>query len=205
MQRQAAAISVFPLVVVSMMELAARKLMTEDGSRPTQVVCIVRIGAMGMLDTLPFARLGQRLATVLERNYPARLHRLYVLDLPTSALWLAQFVQRWVHPVTKRKVVMCASDSPEVPRSFEKVRGVGAARAAVAAPTPAGAPLRPPRRSLAQRLPGLRTIKEAGPRIDVAPGDGADDSNLAAADNALLVSPAGGSGCAPAHFAAPVD
>jgi hypothetical protein len=113
----------YPTVLVSTMELIVRKAMVEDGSNPSQLVCLVQVGDVSLIHTVQIMSIGARLATALEQNYPGRLHKLYVLDLPISAQWFFNFVLRFVKPETRQKVIRCASTSPEVPTKFSRTGG----------------------------------------------------------------------------------
>jgi hypothetical protein len=111
----------FQLVLVSMMDLIVRKLFADDGASPSQLICLVYAGEMGLSNLLELPRIGRGLASTLECNFPGRLSKLYVLDLPASWLWLLQLVQRILHPVTRQKLVLCSSDSPSVPSTFTPI------------------------------------------------------------------------------------
>ena len=145
-----------PLVLASMMELIVRKLMADDGSKPSQIICLNEIGELNAFSRngLMFATVGQSLATALNKNYPARLHRMYLLDLPPSLMWIFRNISRFVDPETQRKITPCASTSAEVPRTFEPILPPRPAEPARAAAVP------PPRRSI-WNARGLRRQRAA--------------------------------------------
>lgn len=177
MQKSMAECKQFPLVLASMMELMVRKLMSDDGSKPSQLICLTEVGELKMFsrNSLVFATVGQSVATAMNKNYPARLHRMYLLDLPPSLLWIFNTIVRFVDPETQRKITPCPSSSAEVPRTYEPILPL---------PRPAeparAAPAQTPRRSIwnargliRQRATPAAPTPSKPARLDVAaPAEG---------------------------------
>jgi hypothetical protein len=136
------------------MDLIERKLFADFSTRPSQLICLVHAGEMGFSNLLELPRIGRGLATTLESNFPGRLSRLFILDLPPSWLWLLQLMQRIIHPSTKQKLVLCGSDSPNVPSTFAPIspaRRTGLRQTAPGVASPAPQEALPSSRS----FPGL--------------------------------------------------
>ena len=175
----------FPIVLASLMELIVRKLMSEDGTKPTQTITLIHVGDVPMRNGVHLSRLGSKLSTALNHNYPGRLNKMYVLDLPTSALWFFKLMLRFVPPSTRRKIQLCASTAPEVPREITALPSLRPSRPAEAH-QPA-VPQPPVRRSLwalraprAPRAPQAAAAPAAASVKSAASESGATPALLAA-------------------------
>lgn len=54
------------------------------------------------------------IAITLNRHYPARLHRLYLVDPPLVVLWPLQAVKGFLHPETRSKILISSSSDPHL-------------------------------------------------------------------------------------------
>ena len=55
------------------------------------------------------------IATTLNRHYPGRLHRLYLVDPPRMIAVPLHAVLPLLHQETAQKVQLCGAGSPELP------------------------------------------------------------------------------------------
>jgi len=55
------------------------------------------------------------IATTLNRHYPGRLHRLYLVDPPRMIAVPLHAVLPLLHKETAQKVQLCGAGSPELP------------------------------------------------------------------------------------------
>eukprot|EP00192_Tetraselmis_astigmatica_P005901 CAMPEP_0117673866 /NCGR_PEP_ID=MMETSP0804-20121206/14716_1 /TAXON_ID=1074897 /ORGANISM="Tetraselmis astigmatica, Strain CCMP880" /LENGTH=451 /DNA_ID=CAMNT_0005482663 /DNA_START=234 /DNA_END=1585 /DNA_ORIENTATION=+ len=61
------------------------------------------------------SRVFRQVTRMLTRFYPARLARLYVVDLPLLPRCWFEVMASFLHPTTKQKLVFCSSDDPDLP------------------------------------------------------------------------------------------
>jgi CRAL/TRIO domain len=177
----------FPLALASMMERVQRKAMADDGVKPTQNICLIHVGRVPALKIAQLVNMGTRLATALNHNYPGRLHKMYVLDLPPAAMWFYSAVRRFVPQETHLKITLCEADAPEVPREFEPIQGLPlpGERASGTSPAPAQPPAPLPRRSLFWRRASARPSLSVARQADAPPAEAQIGAELLPAEPSL--------------------
>ena len=55
------------------------------------------------------------IATMLNRHYPARLHRLFLVEPPPMIALPVRAILPMLHRDTAHKVELCRADSPQLP------------------------------------------------------------------------------------------
>lgn len=66
-------------------------------------------------------KLIKRVSLTLNRYYPGRMHRFYLVDLPRMLRWPVKAIIALGHPTTRAKVVLCDADDPRLPQGFRKL------------------------------------------------------------------------------------
>ena len=58
-------------------------------------------------------------AQTLNRHFPGRLHRFYLVDLPAVIRWPVKAIVAMGHPSTHEKIVLCSANDPRLPHPME--------------------------------------------------------------------------------------
>ncbi|CAL5219443.1 g1275 [Coccomyxa viridis] len=101
--------------ILTHMEYCLQQRMRDDLSGPEQVVVV--LDSRGA-PTLQFRRLVtaiQNIALTLNRHYPARLYRLYLVDAPAIVHLPVRAIKAMLHPSTSSKILICDSEDERLP------------------------------------------------------------------------------------------
>ena len=56
----------------------------------------------------------------LNRHFPGRLHRFYLVDLPRVIRWPVMAIVAMGHPSTHAKIILCDASDPRLPADFKQ-------------------------------------------------------------------------------------
>ncbi|KAK9828057.1 hypothetical protein WJX81_006250 [Elliptochloris bilobata] len=117
----AAAAARFAEAVVAEVEAAVGSRLSNAPGRPEQLVVVLDCRGAPTLQVAKVVRLIQSIALTLNKHYPARLHRLFLVETPRVVHWPVQAIKQLLHPTTAAKIILCGRDDARLPISMDAV------------------------------------------------------------------------------------
>ena len=71
-----------------------------------------------MVQANSLVKIIKHVSLILNRHYPGRLHKFFIVDLPSVMKWPVKAIVSLGHPVTRQKIVLCTSNDPELQRLY---------------------------------------------------------------------------------------
>lgn len=101
--------------VLSQVARAVSQMLGDEEGDAEQMVAVLDARQATTLQVTRKVNLMKRLALALNEHYPARLHQLYLVDLPVVLKWVVAAVKPVLHSETKAKIQVCQLPSPLFP------------------------------------------------------------------------------------------
>eukprot|EP00884_Botryococcus_braunii_P002628 jgi/Botrbrau1/12366/Bobra.0239s0015.1 len=112
--RTVAAAEQFAEAVISWVELLVCAELADCPPLPEQLVVVLDASGASSMQVTRLVNIIKSIAITLNRHYPARLHRLYLVDPPLVVLWPLQALKGFLHPDTRSKIVISSSSDPQL-------------------------------------------------------------------------------------------
>jgi len=108
----------FGEAVVSRVEAAMVDRLSDAPGEAEQMVVIANCGVASSKQGSYVFKIMKHVSLALNRHYPGRLHRFYMVDLPGLVRWPVKAIISLGHPATREKIIFCSSDDPRLPAGF---------------------------------------------------------------------------------------
>ncbi|EIE24556.1 hypothetical protein COCSUDRAFT_40921 [Coccomyxa subellipsoidea C-169] len=115
LQQDAAGAASAAEAILSHMEAALRRHFDNNPSSPEQLVVVLDSRGASTLQFRRLVRTIQSIAVTLNRHYPARLHRLYLVNAPVIVHLPVRAIKALLHPSTSSKIIICDLEDPRLP------------------------------------------------------------------------------------------
>ncbi|CAL5227620.1 g10624 [Coccomyxa viridis] len=100
--------------LISQVEHAVRRQMDNEVG-PDQLVVVLDAQGASALQVTRKAQLCKDTAVTLNKNYPGRLHKAYLVGLPQALHWMMDTVKPVLHPQTVSSLKVCEVEDLEMP------------------------------------------------------------------------------------------
>ncbi|DBA73545.1 TPA: hypothetical protein ACH3X2_009790 [Trebouxia sp. C0005] len=101
--------------ILSQVASAVDQMLGDEEGEAEQMVAVLDARQATTLQVTRKVNLIKRLALALNQHYPARLHQLYLVDLPVVLKWVVAAVKPVLHAETRAKIQVCQLPSPVFP------------------------------------------------------------------------------------------
>lgn len=105
----------FAEAIISQVQQAMEEKFSDEEERPEQMVVIADCAGASTLQGSHVLKLIKHVSLTLNRHYPGRLHRFYLVDLPRVIRWPTKAIIALGHPSTHAKVILCESSGFQLP------------------------------------------------------------------------------------------
>ncbi|DBA92828.1 TPA: hypothetical protein ACH3X1_003011 [Trebouxia sp. C0004] len=102
-------------VILSQVASAVDHMLGDEAGEAEQMVVVLDARQATTLQVTRKVNLIKRLALTLNQHYPARLHQLYLVDLPVVLKWVVAAVKPLLHMETRAKIQVCQLPTPVFP------------------------------------------------------------------------------------------
>ncbi|KAL3148442.1 hypothetical protein ABBQ38_013893 [Trebouxia sp. C0009 RCD-2024] len=102
-------------VIVSLVARAVELMLGDEEGQAEQMVAVLDARQATTLQVTRKVNLIKQLALDLNQHYPARLHQLYLVDLPVVLKWVVSAVKPVLQPESWGKIQVCQLPSPLFP------------------------------------------------------------------------------------------
>ncbi|BDA42790.1 hypothetical protein COCOBI_03-6830 [Coccomyxa sp. Obi] len=119
LEQDAAGAATAAEAILAHMESALQHRFDDGPGRPEQLVVVLDSRGASTLQFRRLVRTIQSIAVTLNRHYPARLHRLYLVDAPVIVHLPVRAIKALLHPSTSSKIIICDLGDPRLPLDLD--------------------------------------------------------------------------------------
>ncbi|KAK9909565.1 hypothetical protein WJX75_004195 [Coccomyxa subellipsoidea] len=119
LQQDAAGAASAAEAILAHMETALQRRFDDSPGSPEQLVVVLDSRGASTLQFRRLVRTIQSIAVTLNRHYPARLHRLYLVDAPVIVHLPVRAIKALLHPSTSSKIIICDLGDPRLPLDLD--------------------------------------------------------------------------------------
>lgn len=101
--------------IVTQVENGVNRWLKNSPGRAEQLVVVLWCNNLGILRTAASIGTVQELAITLTKNYPSRLGKLFVVELPQVLSYTLKAVKQALPPVTREKIFVCDRHHADLP------------------------------------------------------------------------------------------
>ncbi|CAL8467562.1 g7100 [Coccomyxa elongata] len=126
LEQDAAGAATAAEAILAHMESALQRRFNDAPGRPEQLVVVLDSRGASTLQFRRLVRTIQSIAVTLNRHYPARLHRLYLVDAPVIVHLPVRAIKALLHLSTSSKIIICDLGDPRLPLDldFDSASGI---------------------------------------------------------------------------------